>query len=177
VAQPPEMDIFAVHPPTDQALVKMLSRGRLRTRLVGCSVGVLSGGLGVLMLALIGFQLDPEVAHMPLAGKLVGVGFAVLFCLVGLLMVGMAILGKGGGSADLQKRFLQAPDSIVRARRVVSTSRGVRDPGAPGMVGQHTLVITADDDTEVRVMMGADDVSAVLLWVQHRVPTAVVEGG
>ena len=173
---PPEIDVFEIAPPSSRELERILARGRRKTRATGCAVGLLSGGLGALMLALIGLELDPEVAHMPLAGKVVGVGFGLLFGVVGLGMIGLAVLGRGGGSTALARRFERAPDSIVRARRVVSTSRGMVDPGRPGQLGQHTVVVTADDDSEVRVMMSDDDVGQVLRWVAARVPHARVEG-
>lgn len=177
MTSPPELDVFAEKAPSDAQLRAILRRGRLKTRAIGCGVGLLSGGLGALMLALIGFELDPEVAHMPLFGKVVGVGFALLFCLVGLGMVGMAVLGKGGGSRELQRRFEKAPQTITAARRVVSTSRGIQDPGARNMLGSHMVAITSDDCKEVQVMMAPDDVSAVLRWVAARVPSATVQDG
>jgi hypothetical protein len=173
---PPVIDVFAETPPTDQQLARILARGRLRTRLVNLFVGGLAGGLGLVMLALIGLELDPEVRHMSMAGKLVGVAFGGLFCLVGLGMGGIALLGRGGGGARLQRRLEQAPESVERARRLVSTANGIQDPGTVDMIGSHILVVTADDDSEVRVMMSRDDVSAVLRWVARRVPTARIEG-
>jgi len=178
MAGPPPVveDAFAVKPPTDRELVALLRRGQLRTRLTGCSVGCLTGGLGLFMLALIGFQLDPEVAHMPLAGRVLGVGIAVLFCLVGVGMLGVAVLGRGGGSGKLLRRCQQAPDSIVSARRLVSTANGIRDPGHRQEHGHHMVAVRADDDSEVQVMMSRDDVTRLLVWIQTHVPTATVTG-
>lgn len=155
---------------------KILRRSGGRNSL---QIGCVGGGtfvLGVFMVALHAAGFDPDMARAGTATVALLYAFAFAFMGIGALMLGVAIFKTGGQLADLEERLRQRPQTIVRAFRQIATRRAIKDGETERQMGQHMVVIEADDGTTWSINARASEVSAILKLVASRNPKAEVRG-
>ena len=148
----------------------------LRSRVQGAAVALLSGGLGAGMISLHALGLDPDTAKMSTTMLALLYGFGGLFILVGAGLLYLAIWRTSAEVKELESRLSSSPGSILAARRMVATRRGVGPAHGEGEFGQHQVHIEGADGRVVIINASAAQVTAVLHLVAQRCPRAQVTG-
>ena len=149
--------------------------GGRNTVQVGC-VGGGSFALGLFMVALHAAGLDPELAHASAVVVVLLYAFAFVFMGGGGARRGGSIFKSGGQLADLEQRLRDRPQTILRAWRQVATRRAIEGAQGERKLGQHMVVIEADDGTTWSINARASQVSDILKLVASRNPDAEVRG-
>ena len=123
---------------------------------MGC-VGVGTLALGGFMVALHAAELDPEMADAGLGVIVALYFFAVLFLLVGLLMLKVALLGPGE-AAQIRKKAHR----IRQVEPFVIKTEGYEH--LPG--GQHGVRVHFDDDTLVQLNVSEAEVAPLVAHIE-----------
>jgi hypothetical protein len=136
---------------TDERAEELLRRAVAKTsRGMGC-VGIGAALLGGFMIALHAAGLDPDARTMPLAGVVALYFFAILFLMVGVLVLYVGLVKFPRQTSKLVRTVLTEPARVVRVYRKTIKTEGYEN--LPG--GQHSVFVELDDGTVMQLAAGA----------------------
>jgi hypothetical protein len=155
---------------------KAVRRGLGRTRIINLLVGMGTGGLGILMMAVHAFGLDPDARNMGMVGIIALYAFGLLFVAVGGMMVVVALFLAGQRANQLIDLLHHNPEHIRSARRLVAQQKSIVESDDENEFGQHQLSVTTVHNRSFQLMLAATDVSILLRVIRARNPEADVRG-
>ena len=130
-------------------------------------MGVGTALLGGFMIVLHALELDADAADMGTAALAALYGFAILFLLVGALMIYVALFKLARKSRSLIGALVSEPHRI---RKI--THQTIQSKSAPGDLGKvHQLVFDVDGDA-LTLTVKAADVEAIVVYARTRAPAA-----
>lgn len=152
----------------NEIIVAQIRQGLISMRKQMLIVSPLCIGLGVFMVVLHAFDLDPDAGNMSSVMVVLLYAFALLFIAVGVLGLWVAFVRQPRQAASFLQILEYTPMRIRKTRIFIAQTKGA------GAVGQRFYVqAETDDGTTVQIATTREQASAMAGYIAERAGIAV----